>query len=424
MKYLRYLLVASAVSTFGAELVSPAQQQQPVAIKGATVLTMTGPPIENGTVVISGGKIVAVGANVQIPSGAEVVDATGKYVMPGIVDARTSIYVDLNEASDPMTPQLRAIESFNPFGTFGQGRPGPLRLTEPLSGGVTTMYVGPADSAVIGGLGAVVKTAGPNLESLIIREPAGMNVALGEPPKKAARPKNRDPYTRMAEVAMTRQMLVKAQEYERAHKVNPSAPRDLGMEALGKVLRREMPARIQVNSAGDIRSALSLAKEFGLDVIIDGGNAAAEYTSELVARKIPVVIGQITNPYVSNEEIPDRTDYIHPDERTAAKLTGAGVKMAIASFSRAFGPLAPGGDGKWMLIDAAVAGGYGMTDDQILRAITVIPAEILGVSDRVGSLAPGKDGDVIVLDGPPLSIKTWVQRVYINGELVHSRSSN
>ena len=424
MKYLRYLLAAASVAMLGSALVAPAQQRQPVAIKGGTVLTMTGPPIENGTVVISGGKIVAVGANVQIPSGADVFDATGKYVMPGIVDARTSIYVDLNEASDPMTPQLRAIESFNPFGTFGQGTPGPLRLTEPLSGGVTTIYVGPADSAVIGGQGAVVKTAGPNLASLIIREPAGMNVALGEPPKKVARPKNRDPYTRMAEVAMTRQMLVKAQEYARTHKENPSAPRDLGMEALGKVLRREMPARIQANSAGDIRSALSLAKEFGLDVIIDGGNAAAEYKSELVARKIPVVLGQITNPYVSNEEVPDRTDYIHPDERTAANLTGAGVKMAIASFSRAFGPLAPGGDGKWMLIDAAVAGGYGMTDDQILRAITVIPAEILGVSDRVGSLAPGMDGDVIVLDGPPLSIKTWVQRVYIKGELVHLRSSN
>jgi imidazolonepropionase-like amidohydrolase len=400
------------------------EQGRPVAIRGGTLLTMTGAPIPNGTVLMRGGKITAAGPRVEVPAEAEIVEAAGKYVMPGLIDAMTTIGIDtpdLNEASDPLTPQLRAIESYNPFGKFGEGRPGPIRMNEPLSGGVTTMYIAPADAGVIGGQGAVVKTAGPNLAGVILLEPASIDIALGEQPKKAARSKNRDPATRMAEVAMLRQIFIKAQEYQVARSEKPTMPRDLGMEALGKLLRREIPARIQANSPGDIRSALALAGEFGFNLIVDGGAAAYEHRNELAARKIPVVLGQVTNPYVSNEEIPDRTEYPPVDERNPARLIAAGVKVAIASFSRAFGTLAPGGTGKWLLIDAAVAGGYGMSDDDILKAVTINAAEILGVGERVGSLAPGKDADVIVLDGPPLSIKTWVERVYVNGELVHMR---
>ena len=420
--------LACALAIIAVSLAVPmsAQSDRVIAIKGGTVLTMAGAPIQNGTVLMRGGKITAVGANVQVPAGAEIVDATGKYVMPGLIDAMTSIGIDaadLNEASDPLTPHLRAIESYNPFGNFGEGGIGPIRMSESFSGGVTTMYVAPADTALIGGQGAVVKVAGPNLDAIIVREPAAIDMTLGEQPKKAARSKNRDPATRMAEVAMLRQILIKAQEYERARKEKPTTPRDLAMEALGKLLRRELPGRIQANSAGDIRSAIALSKEFGFDLIIDGAAAAYEHREELATRRIPVVLGQITHPFVSNDEIPDRTEYPPVDERTPAKLKAAGVKFAIATFSRAFGRLAPGGTGKWLLVDAATAGGYGMSDEDILKAVTINAAEILGVSERIGSLAPGKDADVIVLDGPPLSIKTWVERVYINGELVHTRKA-
>lgn len=401
-----------------------AQSERTIALRGGTVLTMTGAPIANGTVLMRGNKIIAVGANVQIPAGAEVVNTTGKFVMPGLVDAMTSIAIDnpdLNEASEPIAPQLRVLESFNPFGNFGEGKPGPLRLTEPLSGGVTSMYIAPADAALIGGQGAVVKTAGANLSAVIMREPAAMDMTLGEQPKKAARNRQRDPATRMAEMAMLRQTLIRAQEYEAKRAQTPAMPRDLAMEALGKLLRRELPARLQANSVGDIRSALALAKEFNFEIIIDGGAASYEHRDELVARKIPVILGQISHPYVSNEELPDRSEYPPIDEGTAAKLNAAGVKIAIASFSRAFGRLAPGGTGKWLLQDAAIAGGYGLADEDILKAVTINAAEILGVSDRVGSLTIGKDADVIVLDGPPLSIKSWVERIYVNGELVHTR---
>ena len=416
-------LVAAAL---GAALALPAAaQDQAIAIRGGTVLPVSGPAIPNGTVVLRGGKIVAVGANVSIPSGAKIVDAKGKYVMPGVIDAMSDIGVgagDMNESSDQTTPALRIIDSYNPFGDFGSGMPGPLHNDELLSGGVTTMYIAPADATILGGQGAVVKTAGPSLDSVIVREPAAMDMTLGTPPKAAARQRNRDPYTRMAEMALLRQLLIKGQEYQRNKQQKPDLAEDLGMEALGKLLRREIPARIQANHPTDIRSALRLAEEFNLDLVIDGGAGAEELAPELAARHVPVVLGQVSHPYVSNEEIPDRQDYPkNVNEGAAAALTKAGVTTAIATFSRAFGSLAPAGTGKWLLLDAAIAGGYGLSDDQILKAVTLIPAQILGVADRVGSLEAGKDADLVILDGPPLSVKTWVRSVYVGGRLVYEK---
>ena len=412
---------AAALFLLSASL--PAQERA-VAIRGGTVLPISGPAIPNGTVVIRGGKVVAVGANVQVPAGAEIVDASGKYVMPGVVDAASYSGIsdnDLNEPTDPMTPQNRVWEAYNPFGTFGSGQAAPLRNKEALSGGVTTQYIAPADAQLLGGQGAVLKTAGATLDALLVREPAAIDIALGTPPKTPARAANRDPFTRMAEAAMLRGLFVKAQEYQRNKSSNATLPRDLGMEALGKLLRKEIPARIQANNATDIRTALRLAQEFNFDVIIDGGAGAWDLKDELAAKKVAVVLGQVSHQYVSNEEIPDKQDYPKPDERLAGRLTNAGIPTAIATFSRAFSTLAPAGTGKWLLIDAALAAGYGMTDDQVLRAVTLIPAQILGIADRVGSLEAGKDADVIVLDGPPLSVKTWVQRVYVNGELVYTK---
>lgn len=412
------------VLVFALGIRSIGAQDRPIAIRGGTVIPMSGPQIPNGTVVLRGGKIVAVGADVSVPAGAEIIDARGKFVLPGVVDAISHIGIeanDLNEPTDPVTPQNRAWESYNPFGTFGSGKPNPLRNIEGLSGGVTTMYIAPADAQLLGGQGAIVKTAGATLDQVLVKEPAAIDIALGTPPKTVARNANRDPATRMAEVAMLRQILVKGQEYQRNKQANPSVARDLGMEALGRLLRKEIPARIQANNATDIRSALRIGQEFGIDVVIDGGAAAWEFKDDLVARKIPVVLGQVSHQYVSNEEIPDKQDYPTPDERLAGRLTNAGVPTALATFSRSFGSLAPAGTGKWLLIDAGIAAGYGMTEDQVLKAVTLVPAQILGVADRVGSLEVGKDADVVILDGPPLSVKTWVQRVYVNGELVYTK---
>jgi imidazolonepropionase-like amidohydrolase len=407
-----------------------------VAIRGGTVLPISGPVIQNGTVLIRDGKIAAVGANIEVPRGATVVDATGKYVMPGLIDAMTYFGIDpqdLSETSDPITPELRIITAYDPTGEGFTSGAGPLRSKELLIGGITAQYVGPGDATVVSGQGAIVKTAGRNLDALTVKEPAAMDLSVGVGPTKTFRAKNRTPNTHPAVISLLRQAFIRAQEYDRTLQTSAARPeaertktappkRDLGMEALVKVLHKQMPARIQANSITDIRGAMRLAEEFGFDLIINGGAQAYQVKEELAAKKIPVVLGPISHPFISGDEIPDLKEYPAPDERNAGWLQQAGVKVAIASYSHGLGGIASGITGKWLLIDAALAEGYGMTAAEILKAVTLNPAEILGVADRMGSLEVGKDADVIVLDGPPLSIKTWVERVYVNGELVHLRT--
>ena len=412
-----------------------AQEAPAIAIRGGTVLTMAGPAIQRGTVLIRGGKIAAVGANVSIPAGATIVDATGKYVMPGLVDAMTYFGIDaqdLTETSEPITPEIRTITAYDPSGEGFVSGAGAVRSRELLVGGVTTQFVGPGDATIVSGQGAVVKTAGPSLDAIVLREPAGMEMSLGLGPTRTFRARNRTPNTHPAVVSLLRQALVRAQEYDqarRAYDARPEAERartpapryDPGMDALVQVLQKKMPARVQANTVTDIRGAMRLAEEFGFDLVINGGAQAYQMRTELAAKKIPVVLGPISHPYISGEEIPDLKEYPAPDERNAGWLVAAGVPVSIASYSRGLGNLASGVTGKWLLIDAALAEGYGMPQEEILRALTINPARVLGIADRLGSLEVGKDADVIVLDGPPLSMKTWVERVYVGGELVHTR---
>ena len=257
-----------------------------------------------------------------------------------------------------------------------------------------------------------------------------MDMSVGPGPTKTFRAKNRTPNTHPAVMSLLRQSLIRAQEYDRAWQSYRSRPdsarsravspkREPGMEALVKVLHREMPARIQANTVTDIRGAMRLAEEFGFDLVINGGAQAYQMKEQLAARKIPVVLGPISHPFISGEEIPDLKEYPAPDERNAAWLRQAGVPNAIARYSHGLGGLAQTTTRKWLLIDAALAQGYGLPEEEILRAVTLYPAQILGIASRIGSLEVGKDADVIVLDGPPLSIKTWVESVYVDGELVY-----
>lgn len=408
-----------------------------VAIRGGTVLTIAGPAIPRGTVLLRDGKIAAIGANVQIPSDAVVVDAGGKYVMPGLIDAMTYFGIDaqdLAEASDPITPELRIIDAYDPTGMGFASGAGPLRASELLIGGITAQYVGPGDATIVSGQGAVVKTAGDNFEAITVKEPAAMDMSVGAGPTKTFRAKNRTPNTHSAVMSLLRQALIRAQEYDRSWTASASrsdsargraaAPkRDPGMDALVRVLHREMPARIQANTVTDIRGAMRLAEEFKFDLVINGGAQAYQMKEELAAKKIPVVLGPISHPFISGEEIPDLKEYPAPNERNAAWLRGAGVPIAIASYSHGLGGLAQPITAKWLLVDAALAEGYGLSEEEILRAVTLAPAQILGVADRLGSLEVGKDADVIVLDGPPLRMKTWVEKVYVSGDLVYDRAA-
>src|SRR5437868_5921522 len=431
----RRLLLVAMLSFAGQQLA--AQRTGVVAIRGGTVLTIAGPVIRGGTVLIRGGKIAAVGVNVPIPNDATVVDASGKYVMPGLIDAMSYFGIDaqdLAESSEPITPELRIIDAYDPTGQGFASGAGPLRANELLIGGVTAQYVGPGDATIVSGQGAIVKTAGRSLADLVVKEPAGMDMSVGAGPTKTFRAKNRSPNTHSAVMSLLRQSLIRAQEYDRAWQTynvrgdtarnRSAAPkREPGMDALVRVLHKQMPARIQANTVTDIRGAMRLAEEFGFDLIINGGAQAYQMRAELAAKRIAVVLGPISHPFISGDEIPDLKEYPAPDERNAAWLRQAGVPIAIASYSHGLGGLAQPITAKWLLIDAALAGGYGLSEDDILRALTLYPAQILGVADRLGSLEPGKDGDVIVLDGPPLKMKTWVERVYVSGELVYDRSN-
>ena len=410
-------------------------QAQTVALAGGLVLPISSEPVPGGTVLIVDGRIAAVGVDVDVPAGAEVVDVTGSVVMPGIIDAMSYYGVageDMNEVPSPLTPELRIIEAFSPFGGFGAGAAGEIRVRELLSGGVTATYVGPGDATVLGGQGVVVKTAGARFDDLIVREPAAIDITLGGRPAATYREQSRSPSTRMAVVAQLRDLLVRAQEWLDGREGGPgeggsgadvaaAAPRDLGMEALVRLLRREIPARVQANATRDIRVAMELAEEFGFELVIDGGAEAHRMRDELADWGIPVVLGPISHPYISGEEIPDPGEYGGVDERNVVWLHEAGVHVSLASFSRGFGPFGPGVAGQWLLIDAAIARGHGMSEADVLRAVTLSPAEVLGVADRMGSLEVGKDADVVVFDGDPLSIRTWASRVYVDGHLVYEK---
>ena len=420
-----WVVMCSALSVFAVQALTPAVAQV-VAIRGGTIMPVSSAPIEGGTVLIRDGVIEAVGASVTIPADATVVDATGRYVLPGLVDAMSYYGLsgsDLNETTAPSNPQLRIIEAYYPFGAFSDGEPpASPRSVDLLMGGVTTHYIAPADATVIGGQGAIVKTAGETFSDLVVMEPAAIDMTLGQRPAETFGDNGKSPGSRMAVIAHLREQLIRAQEYQaRVDDSETPVARDLGLEALGRLLAGEIPARVQANRTTEIREALELSREFGFSLVIDSGISADVMAAELADAGVPVVLGPISHPWVSGEEIPDRDEYVDPDERRAARLLDAGVVIAIASFSRSFGSLGPTGSGKWLLLDAALAAGYGLTEAQVLEAVTLGPAQILGVADRLGSLEVGKDGDVVILDGPPLSVTSWVERVFVDGTEVYVR---
>lgn len=410
--------------------------QSLVAIRGGTVMTMAGETFENGTVLIRNGKISEVGPRVTIPANAEVFDASGKFILPGIVDAMT--YYNIrpfppNVENDPITPECRIIEAYYPFGDFRRGEGGIRKDREILSGGITTVYIAPGNRQVVGGQGAVVKTYGKDFDGLVLSEPAAIDMTIGDP---ALNPRSTgvSPVTRMAMASLLRSILVDAQHFNdvtRAYEeksaaekeTTPKPRRDLELEPLARLLSGEIPGRIESDYADDIRTAIRISEEFGFDLVIDGGMGAYRIKDMLAARNIPVVLPPISHPFTTGDYSAEwfREMYTFMDERNAAMLHEAGVKIALASFRSGDGFSGRSYPGRWLLLEVGLAVRFGLPEEEALKAVTINPAQILGVDDRVGSLEPGKDADVIILDGSPLSVKTWVDHVFVDGELVYSR---
>ena len=395
------------------------------AIKGATILTPED-TITNGTILIENGKITAVGSDVQVPAGTDVLDATGKFVIPGMIDAHchTGIFADGvgwnhsdgNEMTDPVMPHLRAIDAIHPEDKAFQD----LRES-----GVTTIGTGPGSGNLVGGMTAVIKTRGRTIEEMLVRFPGGMKMALGENPKRVYGEQKRTPSTRMGNAGILREYLTKAQAYLakkakheqkladfKAGVEDAKEPElfeiDLKMEALGKILTQEIPAHIHAHRADDIMTAIRLAKEFDLDLILIHATEGYKIADILAEEGVPCIPGPVLISRMKYELRELST-------KNAAVLSKAGVKVAIQTdqFSAV----------RHIRLDAAVAINEGMSDDEALRAITLTPAEMLRVDDRVGSLAVGKDADLVVLSAHPFDVAhSRVERVLIEGEIVFEKS--
>ena len=379
------------------------------AIINGKVYTMAGEVLEKGIVLIEDGKIKAVGTDIDVPENAEVIDAEGKIVTPGIIDAHTHVGIgeegigwegsDYNEVSDPVTPHLRAIDAINPE---DEG------FKDAIKGGITTVMTGPGSANVIGGENLVMKTHGRTVEDMLIYTPSGLKGAFGENPKRVygQRSVPKLPGTRMGTAAVMRKALVDAQNYinqiEKAEEEGKPAERDLAKESLARLIKKEIPLRAHAHRADDILTILRIAKEFDIDVTLEHCTEGHKIADKIAEAGVPAVVGPSLTAR-SKYELKDKTF------KTPGVLTEAGVKVALMTDH----PVIPV---NYLPICAGLAVRQGMKEIDALKAITINAAEILGVADKVGSLEEGKDADVVIFDGHPLETMTKVTTVLVNGE--------
>lgn len=382
-----------------------------LAITNGTVHTLAGAIHDHGTILIDAGKIMAVGERLTVPADATVVDVAGKVVLPGFVESHSHVGVwsdgvageghDFNETSDPVTPHMRAIDGINP----GDGA-----FREVLVAGITTLMTGSGSANLFGGEWVALKPVGMIVEEMVLRYPCGLKPALGENPKRVYGAQKKSPVTRMGEAALIRETFLKAQVYaaklDRAAKAGDDAPeRDLRLEPLVRAMRGEEKTRIHAHAAQDIVTAVRLAREFGLDVVIEHATEGWKIADILARENVPVSLGpfHLGRPKIEMASMTLEAPGI---------LARAGVTVAIHMDATSATSYLP--------VFAGLAVRAGLDETEALKAITINAARISGIADRVGSLEPGKDADVLVLSGQPFDWRTTVERVYINGQLAHA----
>lgn len=378
-----------------------------VAVRGKIVHTMAGAPIVDGVVVIEGGKITAVGPadRVDIPEGMRVISA--EIVTPGLIDAHSTVGLtgiynhphdqDQLERSEPMQPELRALDAYNVR----------EKLVEWVRGfGVTTVHTGHAPGELISGQTLIAKTYGETVEDAVLVETASVAATLS--PLAIKKDKGKSPGTRGKMMALLRQEFIKTQEYLTKREVAPDdkkPERNLRLETLGRVLGGEIPLMITANRAQDIAGALRLAREFGIRLWLDGASESYLLIDEIKEAGVPVIIHPtMTRAFREMENM---------SFETAAKLRQAGIPVALQSGYESYVPKT-----RVVLFEAAMAAANGLTFEEALGTITIDAARILGVDGRVGSLEPGKDGDVALYDGDPFEYTTHCVGVVIEGKVV------
>ncbi|WP_431473607.1 amidohydrolase [Ornithinimicrobium sp. W1665] len=387
-------------------------QDHPLAIVGARVVPVSADPVEDGVVLLREGRIEAVGTREQVPvpGDAEVVDAAGGWLLPGLVDAHVHLGVweegegwagqDTNEMTDPVMAAARAIDAINPR---EQG------FDDALMGGVTTVNVNPGSGNPIGGQAVALKTYGRYVDEMVLRNPAGVKSALGENPKRVYGEQKKTPSTRLGVALVLRTAFEAARSYRARRDAADGKPvdTDLVSEILVAVLDREIPWRQHCHRADDIATALRLADEFGYELVLDHGTESYLLADVLAERQVPVLYGPLI---VSRSKVEVR-------ERSLAApgiLDRAGVPVSIITDH----PVVPI---EYLITQVALAVREGMgRHAALLRAVTLNPARVLGVDDRVGSLDVGKDGDVVLWSGDPLDLQSRVLRTWVDGTEVYS----
>lgn len=381
-----------------------------IAITGGRLLTASGPEVADGVVLIDGGKILSVGRDEPVPEGMRVIDARGGVITPGLIDAHTHLGLDeqgvgvagddTNEPVEPIAPHLRALDGINLED---------IAFDDARKAGVTTSEIKPGSGNVIGGQCVVIKNSGLIVDRVVLRAPSGIKAAMGENPKFTYRPQKKSPSTRMATAALFREIFIKAQAYLEKRRAESEAgrpfERDLKLEAIALVLEKKIPMRIHAHRADDIMTALRLRDEFDFEMSLEHCTEGHKIADELALRGIPAVVG----PSMSGRykvELRDKTF------ETPAILAAAGVKVAITTDH----PIVP----IHQLMTAAIlAVKNGLSTDLALKAVTLHPAEVLGVSERVGSLEPGKDADLVIWSGDPFDLRSRVTLTMIDGQVVY-----
>lgn len=377
-----------------------AAQERPIAFTGATIMPMVGEPIENGTVVIKDGKITAIGANVALSEGTEVRDATGKVITPGIVDTHSHIgQVQGADRSAPIQPEVRAMDSINPKDHS---------LHKARAGGVTFANVMPGSGHLMSGQTFYMKLRkADTVDEVAVRDAdgnmlGGMKMANGT---NSIRDAAGFPGTRAKSAALVRQTFIEAQPYCEGKKEK----RDLAKDALCEVLSGKRLVHHHTHRADDIMTVLRLREEFGFNLLIQHGIESGDVADRIAAAGVPVSHILVDAPGGKLEAMNSRIT-------SAADLEQAGVLVSLHSDD-------PIVDSRMMFRQAALAVRGGMTREGALKALTINGAKQLGLDDRIGSLEVGKDADILVFDGDPLSIYTKLHETWVEGELVWDRSN-
>ncbi len=372
--------------------------------------------LEKGTVLFCNGKITAVGNDLKMPKDAEIIDIAGKIMTPGLIDAHCHIGVaedggtpagrDSNEASNPVTAQVRALDAINPKD---------VAFEDAIAAGVTSVQTDPGSANIIGGETLVMKTRGSTVaDDLVILAPSGIKAALGENPKRVYGSQRKAPMTRMGNAAVMRNALFQAKDYLRKKEgsfenTDKIPDFDLGKESLAKVLKKEIPLRVHCHRADDIITALRIAREFDINLSLEHCTEGDKIVQEVIDSGFPVTMGP---------SLTDKSKLEVKDIGFAAPvaLSRAGVKLALITDHPVF-PL------EYLRLCAGLAIREGMDEDLALLAITRHAAEIAGVGDRIGSIEPGKDADFVVWTKDPFEYDSKVVFTFIAGEPVYKANS-